>query len=109
MDKIVGLLLWLIDLHDTSSANPVIGAQRGAARGMFYSLVSAAVLSALSVGVAPAEEARGGLATVAATFDEHVAVGLALAALAASAVGVYFFVRYVLVLKWPERFVNISE
>lgn len=103
---LAGLVLSIFIASDVRSADPVIAAQKRAVRGMFLSLVSSAVFCGLALATAPDDVTTNGLA---AATDIHVAEGLGLAALVASAVGIYFTARYVLVLKWPERFVDLSE
>ncbi|AOJ09991.1 hypothetical protein WS71_22315 [Burkholderia mayonis] len=76
---------------------------------MFLSLVSSAVFCGFALVISPDDASSIGLASVTTVIQERVAVGFDLAALAASAVGIYFMVRYVLVLRWPDRFVDLSE
>ena len=110
MQKVFDALFWLIELHDVRSANPIIAAQKRASLGMFYSLVAAALLCALSVGVAPhTVSTNSDLSAITALLQEYAAVGCALLACLVSLVGIGFIVRYVLMVKWPERFVDLSE
>ncbi|WP_186057871.1 hypothetical protein [Burkholderia gladioli] len=110
IEWIVDALLWVAVASDGRSADSVIAAQKRAARNMFLSLAAAAVFLAGAVGIAPdsAASAANALAPVTAAIQYRVAEGFIAAALVACVGGIGFFVRYVLVVKWPERFVNID-
>lgn len=105
----VGVILSCICASDVRSADPVLAAQKRAACGMFVSLASSAVCCGFALAMSPDYASSTGLAAVTVIFQERVVAGFGLAALAASAVGIYFTVRYVLAVKWPERFVDLSE
>jgi hypothetical protein len=105
----VGLILSCIVSSDVRSADPILAAQKRAARGMFLSLVSSAAFCGFALATAPDGSTSDGLASVTAMIQQRVAAGFGIAALVASVVGLYFIVRYVLVVKWPERFVDLSE
>lgn len=109
---------WVVDTvvstvvaSDVRSADPVVAARKSPARGMFVSLVAAAVLLAGSLIYAPDSEASNAsaLAPVTATLQYYEAAGFAAAAMVACVAGMYFLVRYVLVVKWLERFVDTTE
>ncbi|ANB78056.1 hypothetical protein AYM40_37485 (plasmid) [Paraburkholderia phytofirmans OLGA172] len=104
-DRFLGLALSCM-LFDVPLANPMVVAQKRAARGMFLSLASSAALSGLAVVTAPKAATSGGLVPVAA-MQLRVTAGLGWAAFAAAAVGMCFIVRYALVVIWPDRFVKI--
>lgn len=105
---VVGAIGWAVALGDIGSANPVIAAQKRAEFGMFLSLLCAAVLLGLAYLIAPDANTSNDFLPVAA-FRGYAMAGFAVAALLATAVGICFIVRYALVVKWPERFVDISE
>lgn len=108
MDTIRGLLVWIRELHSTNSADRVIAAQQRAGRRMFYALVTASILCAISLAMAP-DVPTTDLASPAAAIAWKLAVVLAIGALAATVVGMAYIVRYVLLLRWPERFVPSSD
>jgi hypothetical protein len=99
----IGLSLSFIVASEVGSADPVIAAQKRAARGMLLSLVSSAVFCGVALAIAPDGVTANGLAAAAAIIQQRVAAGFGLAALASSAVGMYFILRYVLVLKYAGR------
>ncbi|MBR8029211.1 hypothetical protein KDX27_35065 [Burkholderia cenocepacia] len=111
VEWVAGTVASAVVACDVRSADPVITARKSAARGMFVSLVAAAVLLAGSLIYAPDSEASNAstLAPVTATLQYYVAEGFAAAAMVSCAAGIYFLVRYVLVVKWPERFVDTTE
>jgi len=110
VEKLFDLLIWLSDFHDVRSFDPVISAQKRAARGMLYSLLFAAVLCGCALAVSPdAGETDGSIFGLTATVEQRIAFAFSLAALVTSIIGACFIVRYVLVVKWPERFVDFSE
>jgi hypothetical protein len=108
VDRFLGLVLSCIFFSGVPSANPVLAAQKRAALGMFLSLASSAVFCGLAVATAPNAATSSGPVSVTAT-QLRMAAGFGLAAFAAAVVGMYFVVRYALVLMWPDRFVNLSE
>ncbi|KND60645.1 hypothetical protein BVER_05404 [Candidatus Burkholderia verschuerenii] len=101
-----GLILSCIVASAVRSADPAHAAHKRAALGMFVSLLSSAVFCGFAVALLPDDASPAGLESVAIVFQERAAAGFGLAA---SAVGICFIVCYVLVLKWPERFVDLSE
>ncbi|MCB4349376.1 hypothetical protein LA345_36815 (plasmid) [Burkholderia vietnamiensis] len=108
-DWLAGVILFCIVASDVRSVDPVIAAQKRAVFGIIVSMISSAVFCGCAVAILPDEPSSPGVGSLTAVFQRCVAAGFSLAALAASVAGIYFLVRYVLVLKWPERFVDLSE
>lgn len=108
VDRFLGLVLPCIFFSGVPSVNPVLAAQKRAALGMFLSLASSAVFCGLAVAIAPNTATSSGPVSVTA-MQLRMTAGFGLAALAAAVVGMYFIVRYALVVMWPDRFVNTSE
>lgn len=84
--------------RELAPTHPAVDAQKKASRGMFWSLAASAVFCGLGVAVAnlPVLQAS-------ARCWAWVPSGLALGALGASAAGLYFVIRYALLLPWPAR------
>lgn len=108
METIRGLLVWITDLHDTDAMNRVVAAQRRAGRRMFYALVTASVLCAISLVMAP-DVSTTDLAAPPAAIAWKLAVALAVGALMTTVVGMVYIARYVILLRWPDRFVRDSD
>lgn len=110
LEWIIDAVLWVAVASDLRSADPVIAARRRASFGMFCSLAAAALLCLFALFIAPeTTPASNGVATITAPFLQYVTLGFVVLACIASLAGLAFFVRYVLVAKWPERFVDLSE
>ncbi|MGH8782862.1 hypothetical protein [Paraburkholderia sp.] len=103
------VVLSCIVATDARSADPVIAAQRHATRGMTLSLVASAILCGFALYFTPDTDVATGLSGLAAAVQGRIVFWFSCAALVASACGLYFIVWYVLVLRWPERFVNVSK
>lgn len=108
-DWLVGAVLSCIASSDPRSADPVIAAQKRALRGMAGSIFAAAMFCGLAVYFAPDTDVVGGIVGILGPAQRLIVIGLSCAALVASAFGLYFIVRYVLVSRWPERFVDFSQ
>jgi len=108
-DWLVGAMLSCVVASDPRSADPVIAAQKKAARGTAGSLFAAAMLCGLSLYFEPDTDAAGGVLGLIGPAQGEIVLCLACAALVASVCGLYFIVRYVLVSRWPEHFVDFSE
>lgn len=111
VEWIVGTVVSAVVASDVRSADPVVAARKRAARGMFVSLVAAAVLLAGWLINVPDSEASNAsaLTPMTATLQYYMAAGFADAAMVACAASMYFLVRYDLVVKWPDRFVDTTE
>lgn len=104
---IVDAVLWVAVASDRRSADLVIAARKHASLGMFCSLSAAALLCLFALSIAPeTTPASNGVATITV---QYLTVGFVVLACIASLAGIAFFVRYVLVAKWPERFVDLPE
>jgi hypothetical protein len=109
IEWIVDAILWVAVASDTRSADPAIAARKRASFGMFCSLVATALLCLLSLGFAQTLRTNMGGLVIAAPVMELTAVGFAALACVASLVGIGYVVRYVLVVTWPERFLDLCE
>ncbi|MGY6258803.1 hypothetical protein ACXIVK_35735 [Paraburkholderia caledonica] len=108
METIRGLLVWIRDLHNKGETDLVVAAQRRAGRRMFYALVTASIMCAISLIVAP-DLPPTDTAPSAVELAWKLAVALAIGALAATVVGMGYIARYLVLLRWPERFVRMSD
>lgn len=110
MEKILSVLFYLVDLIKAESPDPVLAALKRAERGAILGSIGALILIALIQLVAPeqVELSAGsplGLAHLVRYWISWILAGMVLLS---ALFGLSQVVRYLLVLKWPERFVDFD-
>lgn len=75
---------------------------------MFYALVVASIMCAISLIVAP-DLPRSEPISPVHELAWKLAVALALGALAAAVIGMGYIARYLALLRWPVRFASNSD
>lgn len=111
MEKLLDLLLSLPNLLDARSPDPVLAALKRAERGAVLALFGAVLAIGLMIAVAPDHGVMpsGSPLALAWMVQHWMSLGCAVPALAASCIGLYQICRYIVVARWPERFVDFNQ
>lgn len=111
VEKLLSLLFYLDDLMKADSPDPVLAALKRAERGAILGIIGALILMVLIQLFIPeqAELSAGTTLALARLVQYWFCWFLASMVLLSALFGLHQVIRYVLVLKWPERFVNFDQ
>lgn len=111
MEKLLSVLLYLADIMEARSPDPVLAmlkrAERGAILASIVSLLSIAMICILTSNqvILPASS----IMTLIQNIRLWLSQGCAFIALSAALYGLYQVGLYIFVLKWPEHFVDLNQ
>lgn len=111
MNKLFGLLFYFSNLMDARSSNPVLAALIRAERGAVLATIGSLIAIVAMFMVAPSQDALpiGSSMTLVRDIQHWCSLGFACVALVATLFGLYQIGRYILIIKWPERFVDFND
>jgi hypothetical protein len=108
MEKLLNLLFYFADIMKVRSSDPVTAALNRAERGAILGSIGAFLFMTLILCFAPEQVLTPTAPALefARLFQYWFCWGLAGMGLLSTLFGLYQVARYILVLKWPERFVD---
>lgn len=111
LDRLVTVLVRGAEVCDVRSSEPIVAAWKRARRGTCVFTVFGFLLMRAALYIVPESPAAeaSALAVLTVTWLYRAAAAVMVAAGVAWVISLYFFVRYVCITIWPEKFADPSN